>query len=212
MKKSEKITLLILGIIIIIVVIILIINPKKNKKEIPDITINGESIDIVDDYLEDVYDLAKSKNYEISTVKFNNNSILSVLVKADKIDETYGHTISYYFSYNIDKNTKRLLSNEDIWNYFNITKEKTDEKIINQMKLYYDEEVNLGYVDSNECSIDCYLSFYRSIDKNYLENNYVLVIEDEHLYAYICFDKNSIIEDIEYFDNLDYNPNKIRIK
>ena len=112
--------------------------------------------------------------------------------------------IPSYVSYAYDEKTNTVISKEKLAAQYGYTLDLIHDKIEERFKSWYDDEVKLGYVEGQECNFEeCYLSYFRNIESL---DEYGLFVKDNKLYAYIGFDTNSFEDDIEYFNNLDYDP------
>lgn len=198
MKKSGIIVITVLALIFIIVVFFKISSSNNSKMHFD--TKNSEEVNSILDMIENNLNKNKVK-YEVKKAK--NDKVYSMLIKIDN------GTQDMYEGYNIDINTGKSIGYEDVLNKYNIKKEDVLNKIKKQLKKYYDDEAKYGYIDPNECDLDCYIKSFRNIEN--IEYSYVIYVENNKIYAYIEFDEDSIVDDKTYFDSLKTNPHEIEI-
>jgi len=199
-KKKYKIYLLIL--IIFVVIIMFAIN--LDNKKIDHFNSNEENIEVIDNYLTQLEKTLTEKEIDFTSEKSKNKNIDSILITIQGEDMS-----KKYQSYNINPNTKKVLNNEEIAKMFGYSLEDIEKMIDDRFKKYYEDEIEEGYVDPNECDYSCYLSFYRNIDE--IEGMYSLYVKDEKLKIYLSYSIDSLSSDEEYFKNLNHNPFKIEI-
>lgn len=124
-----------------------------------------------------------------------NGIILSVVVKVIDYDTEYAPD-AYFRSYNFNLNTKEVIADDALLNFFNVDTTTIAETIENQFRYYYQNLVTEQYYQADECDYECFLK-YRGVD-DYLENvNYY--VKDSNLIAYIPFTVYSIFGEEEYF-------------
>lgn len=199
-KKNYKIYLLIL--LIFVVIIIFAIN--LNNKKIEQFNSNEENIEVIDNYLIQLEKTLTEKNIDFISEKSKNKNVDSILItiNSDEMSKKYQ-------SYNINPNTKKVLNNEEIAKMFGYSLDDIEKMINERLKKYYEEEIEEGYVDLNECDYSCYLSFYRNIDE--IESMYSLYVKNEKLNIYLSYSIDSFFSDEEYFKKLNHDPFKIEI-
>jgi len=210
MDKKEKNLIIVFFSIILLIVIVLIFN-FINKDEItftsekPKISLKSDDVNTMN---KEIQQLINVNTYsEILYSVTENDDYLSLVIQiTDGIGIT---TYPKFISYNFDKKTKKLLSNDEILIKFNYDSNYVIEQIKNKLNQYYEEEIKQGYVDGNECDFDCYLGFVRNITD--LEESYVLAINKDKLITYVSFDTNSLLEDQVYFEKIK-NPHRVDMK
>lgn len=192
--KNKKIYI---GLIVVIVTIAIIVISYINfeKKEM-NFDLDGEYISHLNQFLEIVKNNLEKNDLEYNIEKYKNKEIYSMLLTI--YDEQ-----TEYITYNIDLNTNEAIDNEKIVNKFDLSLEDIKNKIEECLKKYYDEEINQGYVDSNECDFDCY-KIHRNMDD--IESSYVLFVKKDKLYIYMNMALDSVWGDRDYFESLKYNP------
>lgn len=214
-EKYRK-EIIILGIVIIIPIIFIGLyymfrNPvetkgEKNGSKLPYINISGKDTDAINKYLEDLYkNYSNNKKSKLTykTEKYKN--IISLLVSIDEYNNETNETIRKYLGFNV-KEDGTFIDKEEMAELFGYSLEEIVDKVDKKLKDYYQDEIIEGYIDSNECSYNCYLSYARGI--NNILNEISLVIENGKLAVYINLSKDDINGDKEYFEKLE-NPDKI---
>lgn len=214
-EKYRK-EIIILGIVIIIPIIFIGLyymfrNPvetkdEKNGSKLPYINISGKDTDAINKYLEDLYkNYSNDKKSKLTykTEKYKN--IISLLVSIDEFNNETNETIRKYLGFNV-KEDGTFIDKEEMAELFGYSLEEIVDKVDKKLNEYYQDEAIEGYIDSNECSYNCYLSYARGI--NNILNEISLVIENGKLTVYINLSKDDINGDKEYFEKLE-NPDKI---
>lgn len=204
--RNAKYYLLIILILAVIVTSILIFN-NKERSEIEQFDINTESVEQIDEYLVQLEKTLENKEMSYTSEKTKNTNVYSLLVTIK--DESYENDSKKYQSYNVDIKTEQVLNNEEVAALFGYSLNDIEQKVTERLQKYYNEEINEGYVDSNECKFSCYLSFYRNIES--IEDMYSLYVENDKLYVYLSFSIDATSSDVEYFENLGYDPFKIEL-
>lgn len=177
------------------------VNDNDHYKYIPFVNIKSETADKVN---EDI-DLFTNKylNSEKAAIIYEydvNGIILSIIVKIFDYEKEYAPEV-YFRSYNINLNTKELISNKSLLDFFEITEEKVSNILDQEFHKYYDDLTKEGYYVEQECNFKCFLG-YKGID-NYLDNaNYY--VKKGNLVVYRPFTYYSIFNDEEYFENEDF--------
>lgn len=196
---------IIVGIIIFVIIIILgfIINYKEKTKK-PDIPYDTKDAKELKVEIDEIYKKHKTKDNVITYEDYKDENIYSLLIIIKDNSELGDYIVPKYISYNYDSKSNIIIDKEKIAARYGYTLDLIHDKIEERFKSWYQDEIKLGYVDSNECDFDeCYLSYYRNIDSI---DEYELFVKDNKLYAYLGFDKNSFQDDIEYFEKLEYDP------
>lgn len=206
--KENKKKVIILLILLVILIVVLILsssrskdnNNDKNKvfkdsnyvityekvgsSELPYVNLNGEdaskvNYDMMKLYYEGLELDDKFMNYEA----YNNDNILSLVVKNYIKDSDLIYSDMYF--YNFDINSGTLISDDELKDIFNVTDTDIKNEIDNSIREYYDYEVKKNYVDENLCDWNCYQGYYNNVtDINFY-------VKDNHLYAYLYFNLDS---------------------
>ena len=164
---------------------------------VPDINIKSDIIDQVNDDIDSFVGNYLGSDKALITYEYNiNGIILSVVLKVINYKEDYAPEI-YFRTYNINLNTRELISNESLLSFFEIDETKVSSTIEEGFKGYYADLVKEGYYIPEECDYKCFLG-YRDVS-NYLDNvNYY--VKNGNLIAYRPFVFYSIFGDEEYFE------------
>lgn len=222
-NKPKTIILLFLIIFSIIIIIINKNNDNKNKNfnnqkyiytsetteingitsKLPYINIKGDDIDIINKNIATKYYTEEMLgeryiNYEY----YINKNIVSLLVIYQYIESEsiLSEEIDFY---NINIRNGKILSNDEMFNLYNIDKNYVKEKVLDSVKEYYDYEVEKNYI--NDCDLNC---FENRISNNLLEEiNYY--VKDNNLYAYLSF---KVEHDLVYDDKAPFELFRFKIK
>lgn len=179
-------------------------NKYSNNVEIPYINIKGNRIEKINaEIIESTreYTTSKDSNKTV-TYKYNQSkNILSVVLTFRDIDDKDSLVYSFK-TYVFDlKDSRKLLSDEEIIKKFNTTYAFVNNKIGKAMQDKYKDEVKKGFLDSNDCNYKCFLEMRRIT--NYLDNvNYY--IEEGNLVVYKPYYVYSIYGEEEYFTRNDF--------
>lgn len=223
LEDSTKKAIIIGGAIFLIVLIIVISNSlkssdnfnniKKDKnnylvyskveekkdtyfKYVPYINIKSSSVEQINTDIDNYVDKYLNVEKAIVTYEYNiNGIILSVVLTIADYQKDYAPEI-YFRTYNINLNTRELISDASLLEFFQINESKVYSIIETKFKEYYDDLVKEGYYEPSECDYTCFLG-YRDVN-NYLDNvNYY--VRNGDLIAYKPFAFYSIFGDEEYF-------------
>lgn len=203
--KNIIIGLIIFGFLAIIVSIFYINNKSdKNKdyiyenNDIPIINVDDNTFDNINSEIKELYNQA-SDTVNLTNQIYKNNDIYSLVIKKDSYSNLEEYYLTDYIIYNVDINSNKLLTNEELLQKYGYTKENVISSARILLNKYYLDEVNQGYVEGNECDLECYISSIRFIEDIY--SNISLFVEDNVLKGYIEFYTNSYLSDQEYFEN-----------
>ena len=172
-------------------------NDKNYPKYVPYINIKSKTIDLVNNDIDNFVENLINENTSIITYEYDiNGVILSVVVKQIDNRKDYAPEIAFR-TYNINLNTKELISNESLLRFFQIDEEQVSTIIDEKFEEYYKDLVEQGYYVPEECDYKCFLK-YKGVN-NYLDNvNYY--VKNGNLIAYKPFIFYSIFRDEDYFD------------
>lgn len=205
--KENKKTLIILGILLIFVIFSSIFNQKTNSDKLdnnkdyiytsrsndnskmPYINIKSEeitdaNIEILTKYLEIDNKENSSMNYTYTEYSDIISLIISIIDNEGNLEK---------LTYNIDKKSKKILSDEEIINEFNLENSKVKNIMEYYIREYYNYEISQKYIDKS-CDFNCYITEYE-ID---VYNNYKFYIKDNNLYIY---KKINTTQDFLYDEN-----------
>ena len=154
---------------------------KVENNIFPVINLQGEDIKRINKEIVELYD---TKN-NVSNFQYMYNvskDTLSVLI----LNYIYVDNVRHinYKSYIIDLNTLKELTNEEIYNKFEIDEQTLNVFVSNKFLNYYADMLDNGYIDGNKCDFECFI--YNCNFQDYLEDNH-FYIEDNHLILYKYF-------------------------
>lgn len=209
-EKTKKIYIIVIITILVFALISTIIFKIIDKKEIPQIDYDTEEIVEINNDIKQLYqEASEDENTTITYDRYSDNNYLSIVFKIKVYDSNFNNQVIFYSSYVVDRNTKSVLTNEEIMNIFGYNFEKIEQLIDNRLYDYYQDEVSKNYIDQNECDFNCYKLNYREIQD--LSERYTLSIEKNKLVIYIDLNSSPTISDLKYFSTLNFNPNRIEI-
>ena len=171
---------------------------KINKQEVPYVNIKSKSITSVN---KDIVTFCNNfKEYEKIQITYDyniNGKYLSLVIKV----KTYGindWNDLYFHTYNIDLKEKSYVSEENLLKRFDVTDELIEARIHNKFVEYYNDELEQGYLQEEECDYDCYIK-YRGFNEYRDDISYY--IKDHKLIVFKPFETRSIFGEEEYFND-----------
>ena len=171
---------------------------KVENNIFPVINIQGEDIKRINNEIIELYDTKNNVSnfqymYDIS------KDTLSILI----VNNIYVDNIKHinYKSYIIDLNQQRELSNEEVYNKFDIEEETLRVFMNSKFLNYYADLLDKNYVDGNQCDYNCFI--YNCNFQDFLEDN-SFYIEDNHLILYKYFNTNTKYNYGSYFIDDNY--------
>lgn len=169
---------------------------EKYPKYVPFINIKADVINQANADIDSFVNSYLDSDKALITYEYNINGILlSVVVKVIDYQKDYAPEI-YFRTYNINLDTRQLISDQSLLNFFQIDETTVSSLIEERFREYYKDLVEENYYVPEECNYECFLD-YRNVD-NYLDNvNYY--IKNGNLIAYKPFIFYSIFEDEKYF-------------
>ena len=206
-KNNKKIILIVILITTLLLGIFIWIHRKSNST--PTFPDSSESTKLVNQYLKNLTTSLKEKNLEFYSEMSKNKKVTSLIVEIDQLSSDSEYIIPKFVAFSVDNVTKKVLSKEEILSLYGYQISDVEDAIKQRFQQFYQEEAELGYVDSNECTFENYLIFYRNISS--FDEIYEIYVKNDKINIYFSFDKNSIVEDIDYFNNLNYNLYKIEL-
>ena len=173
----------------------------KYIQEIPYINIKSEQVLQANAKIETLSKKYKELKRAIVTYDYQlNGDILSLIIKAISYETDYASETEF-LSFNINLETKEIVTDEELLSIYGITTDYVEDKIKEQLKLYHSEIVKEKYYTIQECNFNCFLT-WRNID-DYLEG-VAYYIDKGKLYAYKPFVFASIFGEEEYFKDDDF--------
>lgn len=144
--------------------------------------INNINMDLISKYYEVITLDDKMMAYDY----YESNEVLSLIVKIYYKEAPDSYPSETYI-YNIDLNSKKLMSKHDLLRKYSVTTNDVSQIITEEIREYYNYEKRNGYINT-ECDFNCYLSNTHSLpildDCNYY-------VKDGDLYAYKIIDLDS---------------------
>lgn len=171
---------------------------KTEANVFPVINMNGEDIKRINQEIMELYD---TKN-NISNFQYMYNiseDTLSILITNNIYIDNVKHI--NYKSYIIDLNNQRELTNEEVYEKFEIDEDTLRIFINSKLLNYYADLLDNNYVDGNKCDFNCFI--YNCNFQDYLEDN-SFYIEDNHLILYKYFNTNTKYNYDGYFNDDSY--------
>ena len=173
----------------------------KNKQdlynEIPYVNIDSDDARLVNETVQNYADsfLENENNLLVYNSQVN-GKVLSIVLRMTEYSDDSSYPEVVFHTYNFNLDTQKLMNDDEVLSFFDVTKEDVEKKVEEQFKKYYEEEVYLGYFVEEECDYQCFLS-WRGID-NYMDSLHYY-IKNGKLIAYRCFSTYSVYGEEEYF-------------
>lgn len=216
--KVNKIKVLIALFILLFAVIIIIINNNKDENKVYDnrnYIYTSETKDIggiesklpsINLYGEDIEDINKEIMTEYYTINligekymtyeyYKNSNILSLIVKIYYLESNdfVPENIDFY---NIDINSGKLLTDDQLFDMYNLSKSEIENRLLERIEEYYNYEIKNDYVTS--CDFNCYKGV---LGNNILENaGYYVKDNSIFVYKYFPIDRNFAYDDNKPFE------------
>lgn len=172
--------------------------PYVNIKDSSIKEINEDINSYVDDYMD--------KEMVILSYEYNvNGKVLSLAIKTVDYDNE-DYPLVYFKTYNINLETKKLVSDSEMLDAFDINANDVNSAIEKQFKNWYNDLVKEEYFSKSTCDYDCFLE-YRGVE-NYMDE-IAYYIDNGKLIVFKPFSFYSIYKEEEYFKEDDF---KIIIK
>jgi len=210
LKKDQKLivyVIIALSIITLLLIVIYKINTFENTS-MPKLNYESEDVIKLNNYIASLYESVKeNEDMKISYKKYNSDKYVSLVFKIN-IENKKGIDAKKYIVSVVDKNNLTVLEKSEIANIFGYDLSYINQKIKQQLRKFYNDEVKEDFINSNECNFECYLSSYRKIEN--IEDFYYLSIEKDKLVAYLKINNSINEKDIKYFDELK-NPERLII-
>ncbi|MBQ8535503.1 MAG: hypothetical protein IJ463_07455 [Bacilli bacterium] len=170
---------------------------KVEDNIFPVINLQGEDIKRINKEIIELYD-TKNNASNFQYIYNVSKDTLSILI----INNIYIDNIKHinYKSYIIDLHTMKELTNEEIYNKFEIDEETLNVFISSKFLNYYADLLDNG-LDGNKCDYECFI--YNCNFQDYLEDNH-FYIEDNHLILYKYFDTNNKYNYSNFFTDESY--------
>lgn len=165
------------------------LNVDEVRTELPTINLDYESVETINKEIEEKYDELKDENIitddmvNINSVKYKyyvNDNILSLVIEYKSYNYTAGYINYEYKTYNIDKNTGKVLSNKDLLEIKNLSLNDVYNRIVENIEKEYK---NLGYDDYKNA--DFYKETINNIKKDDKIVSSLFIDSDNNLSVYL---------------------------
>ncbi len=123
--------------------------PYLNIKGDLGTTINNNITEYINSFAKE--DICITYEYDV------NGKILSLVIKVEDYSYVESAAILYFRSYNINLDTLELLSKDDLLNLFDTNTNNVEQELNNKINDYYNDLVNEGVINSNECNYNCFI-------------------------------------------------------
>ncbi len=171
--------------------------------EIPSINLVGDTYKILNQEIEDKYlDIKTHIPYLYQYEYSQSKNILSLAIKYSYYENDSLYPTTYFDTYNIDLETGKILTDNDLLKLYNISKKQIEVYLEAKFRGYYDEIVKSGYYTESECSYPCFLK-NRGISTNYLDN-ISFYVDDGNLTLFKYYYKDSDYDEGGYFKDYSY--------
>ncbi len=215
MKSQWKLYILIIGVFICLLFVSYFVTEstmesKEEKNYIqeeenstyekcPQITLKGNDIKSINGKIKELCKyVPNSSDFDFDYDSSNGSDIFSFIglnsyYEPDASIKTYNMEI-----FNIDKESGEQISDEQLYERYNIDPKIVSQVIENTMQVYYEDEIKQGYLNENQCDYNCFLQV-RGIDKNNYAENAKLYIGEDTVFAYKTFNIISSYADEGYY-------------
>ena len=147
----------------------------------PYLNIKGELGKTINYDITEFFNYFDEKHISITYENDLNGKILSIILKVEDHGDTENTAVLYYRSYNINLSTQEILSNDKIFNYYDITSTDVENKLNDAIQKYYNKLVEEDYILEDECDYNCFLN---TEDIKEGIDDAEFYIKDGKLYAY----------------------------
>ena len=170
---------------------------NKNKVVVPTINVKGKNIDKLNNKIIDkaneyisVDNRTISYDYDIS------GKVVSLAIQYSDYNEEKRSPKITYDVYNIDLQTKKVLTNKEILDIYEIKESDVEAIVASKFAEYYKKVLDKGYMKEDICDYDCFLYFRGIIFEEYMKDYYyyirngdLYVIKPFNLFSYYGEDK-----------------------
>lgn len=171
----------------------------KGKTSVPNINVDSTEIKTINNVIID--NANKFLTQENNTVSYDfdiSGKILSLAIQYIDYHSEDGYPKITYEVYNVNYQTGKLLTKEDILALYEVTEEQVSGIIQSKFGEYYNDLTKNNYINAGECDYLCFLYLRGIVDENYLEN-YHYYIKNGNLYVIKEFSLYSYYKEDEYF-------------
>ena len=171
----------------------------SGKTSVPAININNKDVLKLNDEIIDKANKFLSKDKNTITFDYDiSGKILSLVIEYINYHHKSGYPYIEYDVYNINYETGKILSNDDILNLYKVNEDEVSSIIESKFGEYYNDLVEKKYINSDKCDYLCFLYLKGIINVNYMEN-YHYYIKNGNLYVIKEFIMYSTYHDEKYF-------------
>ncbi len=168
---------------------------NQNQKTVPYINIKSNDIKDLNEEIVEYCNQYVNIDSLLINYEYNiNGNYLSVVIKV--IDQSKEIPSIGFKTYNINIKNRKVVTDEELLNYFKVDKDQVYKSIENKFKEMYKEEVDKGYIMENICNYDCYLRFH---DIDDYTSNISYLIKNGKLTVYKPFNYSSIFGEEDFF-------------
>lgn len=171
--------------------------------KIPSINLEGQKYTQINNEIMNKYNEVIKDKVHIYDYNYNQSeNILSLVVKYSYYSKDSQYPITYFDTYNIDLKNDKVLSDEEIVDLFNITKEQVNTYLKSKFVNYYNELIQYEYFKKSECNYQCFLN-NRGITTDYTKDVHYYV-EDGRLTLFKFYHRDSKYDEAQYFQDTTY--------
>jgi len=168
---------------------------------IPHVNITGASIKSINENIKSYINDFAENEMVLGSYEYNiNGKVLSLVLEI--VDYGTSDTPHAYFkTYNINLESKTLVSDSELLSVYNVTSNDVKKNIEKQFKYWYENLIKEGYIEEEECDYECFLE-YREVE-DYM-GDVSLYIDEGKLVAIKPFTVYSIFGEESYFKESDF--------
>lgn len=125
---------------------------------IPFVNINDKIGTVINNNIQEYVAQFEKEKIGI-TYEYNiNGVILSLIIKVHDHSYAESATIFSFQSYNINLQNKDIVSNNTLFQYFNINENDIQSSLTNGFNYYYEKLVKENIIDSSQCDYNCFIN------------------------------------------------------
>lgn len=176
---------------------------EEEINKVPAINIDTKEVADINEKILTIYNKVKEKEEYDYKYQYNkSNSILSLLIAYSYHPEPETYPITFYNSYNIDLETGKVITPNELLDRYEITPAQLKDFIKSKLQKYYKDLIDKKYYTKEECNYSCFLR-NRGLSPDYLKG-VSLYVDKNKLTAFKFFYKESSYNEEKYFDNISY--------
>ncbi len=143
---------------------------------------------------EDYQNIIMNQDSQFTYQYTEGKKYLSLVTMLNQIDSKTGYPYPTFKTYVFDKKTKKRVTDEELLERFQVTKEEIDASFDKKMQEYYQGELDSFYLKQEECDYACFLE-RRRIDKNDKFQLYVVRDQLKFYRGFMVFSNDNDEED-----------------